>query len=476
MLFSLAIMSGPLNSVLLNVLIQLCIIVAAARVFSWLAKRVGQPGVVGEITAGLLLGPSFFGAIAPEASHLVFDPATEGIFKILSQIGLIFLLFLIGLEFDFHHLRRDIRGTIGLSIAGLIIPFALGWGLALFMATQIPPAMLDPLFSAAQPTTGPARPNHSLLLGLFMGTAMSITAIPVLGRIMLELNITRSKIGAMTITASAVEDAAGWILLAAVSSLAHTSFELSETLKMMGLTVVFALAMVFVVRPLVSKWWLWVIRNARREEQSQGLIDAPDGGEKSAENAVKAVGYDAVAIALVVLLLCAICTHLIGISAIFGAFMFGAVMSATPSFHEAMRDKLMMFVTVFFLPIFFTYTGLRTDVGSITGSTMWLFAGLVLFCAMVGKLGGCAAAARIAGLSWRESACVGVMMNTRGLMELVVATVGLELRIIPTSVFCMLVIMALVTSVMTTPLLIWLSKGTELEPLIARSEMMRRRG
>lgn len=429
---------------------------AAARLFSWIVKKIGQPGVVGEIAAGLLLGPSFFGAIWPEAFRAVFDPATESLFKILSQIGLVFLLFLVGLEFDFHHLKRDVKGTIGLSLTGLIVPFAFGWGLSYFLVGQ-----------SGEGT------SHTLL-GLFMGTAMSITAIPVLGRIMLELNITRSKIGAMTIAAAAFEDAIGWILLAAVSSMATAKFELAESLKMMGLTTAFALGLVLVVRPIVSKWWLWVIRDARQKEQSQGLIEGAPDSTRPSESAVKAVGYDAVAVAIVILLLCAACTHLIGISAIFGAFMFGAAMSATPSFHEAMRDKLMMFVTVFFLPIFFTYTGLRTDVGSLSGAAMWGLAGLVLACAIAGKLGGCTLAAKWSGLRWRESLCVGAMMNTRGLMELVVATVGLELGIIPSSVFCMLVMMALVTSVMTTPMLLWLSKGTELEPLIAQSEMKRR--
>lgn len=384
--------------------------------------------MVGEIAAGLILGPSVFGKLAPELSAAVFDASVAPIFLVLAQLGLIFLLFLIGLEFDFRHVRTNARSSLLISIMGIVLPFTLGWLLA---------GLLYPHLESHVDKRG---------FSLFMGTAMSITAIPILGRIMMELDITRTRVGAITITAAAIDDAAGWIILAAVSAMARANFHLVDSLTMMVETIAFALLMIFVAKPALG-WWV------RRSLQAGGGV----------------LSLNAMAILFVVLFLCAIATNLIGIFAIFGAFILGASLSSEQEFREAVARQLRNFVTAFFLPIFFTYTGLRTDIGTLHSGTMWLFAGLVSAAAIAGKFGGCTLAARAGGMSMRESACVGVMMNTRALMELIVINVGYELGVIPKSVFCMLVLMALLTTVMTTPILLRLMKGTELEPCIARS-------
>ena len=412
---------------LLGVLVQLVVIIVVARIFAALFRKLGQPTVVGEILAGLILGPSVLGRFEaagwlPHISAHIFDPSAAPVFLILSQIGLILLLFLIGLEFDFAHLRANGRAALGISIAGVAAPFALGIGLGAFIHPHLP-----------------ENPNHLGFL-LFMGTAMSITALPVLGRILMELKISRTRVGTIAITAAAIDDAAGWILLAAVSALVQARFHILHSLRMIAFTVAFALVMIFVVRPAM-RWWIGRTLHGNH----------------------RMLGLNEMAVVLVVLFLCAVATNLIGIFAIFGAFMFGTILSDQREFREAIVRSLREFVTVFFLPIFFTYTGLRTDIGTLHNPTMWFLAGLVLVAAIAGKFGGCAAAAWVSGCSRRDSVCIGVMMNTRGLMELVVINVGYEMKVIPQSVYCMLVIMAVVTTVVTTPILMRTTRGTELE-------------
>jgi Kef-type K+ transport system membrane component KefB len=416
------------ESVLLTVLTQLMVIILAARVFAWVFRKLGQPSVVGEIAAGLMLGPSVLGKFFPAASAMVFDPAVKPVFSVLSQVGLIFLLFLIGLEFDFSHLRARSRAAVLISVMGIVPPFALGWLLAQWLHPHLEMAV-DPRGFA-----------------LFMGTAMSITAIPILGRMMMELNITRTRIGAITITAAAVDDATGWIILAAISAMVRAGFDLWLSVRMFALTVGFAALMIFVVRPLLRRW----IRSALRRGDGE-------------------LGLNSLAILVVIIFLGAIATNVIGIFAIFGAFIVGSVLSDEHEFRAAVTRQLRNFVTVFFLPIFFTYTGLNTDIGTLGTPTLWLFAAAVSLVAIAGKFGGCSIAAWASGFSLREAGCIGIMMNTRALMELIVINVGYELKVIPPSVFCMLVMMALLTTVMTTPILLRLQRNTELEPWVADS-------
>jgi len=429
----------PTESLLVTILLQLAIIIVVARVCAWVGRRWGQPIVVGEIAAGLLLGPSCFGYFFPDLAARIFDPSVAGVFGVLSQLGLILLLFMIGLEFDFSHLRVTGTAALGISIAGIALPFGLGAGLAPLMHPWLEPAH-----------QGLPVPFWGFLL--FMGCAMSITAIPILGRLMMELNITRTRIGAVTISAAAVDDACGWILLATISSLVQAQFQFSKTLQMVLATVLFFLAMIYVARPLLAGYVEQALRRGHGE-----------------------LNLGSMATILVLVFLAAIVTSLIGIFAIFGAFVMGTVLSGHAKFREAVQRRLRDFLIVFFLPIFFTYTGLRTNIGVLTTPGHWLMLGGILFCAIFGKLGGCALAARAGGFPTREALCIGTMMNTRALMELIVINVGRDLGVIPDSVFCMLVLMALLTTVMTTPLLIRLMRGTELEPHIVRSGFLKPR-
>jgi len=263
---------------------------------------------------------------------------------------------------------------------------------------------------------------------------------------MMELHITRTQIGVVTIAAAAVDDACGWIILATISSLVQAQFQIWRCLGMVLATVGFFVLLVFVARP-----WLKIFV---RRALARGRGD---------------LSLNSLAVVLVLLFLCALATSVIGIFAIFGAFLLGTVLSDETEFREVMARHLRDFLTVFFLPIFFTYTGLRTNIGTLASGTHWLLFGAVLFCAVFGKLVGCGVAARLSGFSGRDALCIGTMMNTRALMELIVINVGRDLGVIPDSVFCMLVLMALATTVITTPLLVWFMPGTELEPHIRRS-------
>lgn len=430
---------------LLPVLVQLVVIIAAARLFGALARRVRQPSVVGEIVAGLLLGPSLLGWLYPELFAAVFKPTLEGvaqpladavlpkIFTVIAQFGLIFLMFLVGLELEPAHIRESGRAVALISLAGLVVPFALGAAVAL----PIHP-LLEP-----HPAAGPV----SLAgVALFVGLTLSVTAIPVLGRIMMELGVTRTRLGAVTLASAGVSDACGWILLASITALVKSNFDPLQTLRMVGLTVGFALLMWFVVRPVLVRYFAYSLR------ENHGCLSVTG-----------------LAALLVCVLLASVATNLIGIFAVFGAFLFGAVLSDQAELRRAAHAKLHDIVTSFFVPVFFTYTGLRTDISSLHGGAMWIVCASVVVVAVVGKLVGCGLAARASGFTWKETGIIGAMMNARGLMALIAINLGYELGVVPRSLFCVLVIMALATTLLTTPLLLWLRKGTEFEAPIARS-------
>ncbi|MBY0232276.1 MAG: cation:proton antiporter [Gemmataceae bacterium] len=422
------------SPILLPLLLQLAVVLSAARLAAWLFRRVGQPAVVGEIAAGLALGPSLLGWLAPTMWAALFRPEVAGLapekadwllsqsLSVLAQLGLVLLLFLVGLESDLGHLRKNTGAALAISVTGVAVPFALGAGLGWLMHPDV--------------GTGAVLP-----FSLFLGMALSITAIPVLARMMLELGITRTRLSALVLTAAAADDAAGWVLLAAIASLAAGSYDPWSTARMAALTVGFV-ALLLLARP-----WL---RGLSRRLLASGDLRA-----------------DGFALLLVLLLMCAAATSAVGVFAVFGAFVLGTALSGEPALRESVNRRLRDFVTVFFLPLFFAYTGLRTDIGSLGGA--WGWAAAVTGCAIVGKLGACTAAARLAGMTWREAGCVGALMDARGMMGLVAANLGRDLGVIPESVFCMLVLMALATTCLATPLLLWWSKGTELEEPIRES-------
>jgi Kef-type K+ transport system membrane component KefB len=438
------------ETLLLPVLLRLAVILLAARLFGILLRRVGQPTVVGEIVAGIVLGPSLFGWLLPDLSRRLFLPgfdgvppelghaALAGIFQILAQIGLVFLLFLIGLEFDFTHLKDQFRPALGVCLVSLAVPFALSFALAPF---------LHPLLEA-HPEKGPV-PLFGMTI--FLGTALGIAALPVLGRIILEMGIQRTKLATVIITAAALGDLFGWVLLATVSSIVKANFNLLRSLELLGLTVLFCVALYFFVRPVAVRYF-------RAAFAKSGAI----------------LSLNSLTVLLVLLLLVAIATNLIGIFSIFGAFVLGMIFSDQDMLREAVIARMKDFVTAFFLPVFFTYTGLRTDLGTLSLATHGpVFTGLILL-TIVGKFGGCALTARLFGFTWREAGIVGVSMNTLGLMGLIVINLGYDLGVIPRSLFGLLVLMAVATTAMAAPIIVRLCHGTEIEEPLKRSGFLGR--
>ncbi|MBC7700456.1 cation:proton antiporter [Aquabacterium sp.] len=393
------------------VLLQLIVIVMAARLGGTLAKRLGQSPAVGEIVVGILLGPSLFGLLMPDVFHYVFRSVPAAPLTILSQIGLILLMFQIGMEFDFSHLteKRNRKAVWGVALAGLVAPFLLGLGSGYFLAPILSP-QADRLASA-----------------LFVATAFSITALPILGRIMMEFNITRSPLGVIAISAAAINDVVGWLLLALITTITVSHFE----------PMAFGLQVVMVAAFFVLSWYV-----------ARPLIKRLVHHFKEGNDALPPM---LMGLLLSVMFAAAIATYQLGIFAIFGGFMAGVILHDEAELVAAWKQKVGGFVLVFFLPIFFTYTGLRTNIGGLDTMAAWGWTALLISLATLGKFGGCYLAARWAGLNHAEGKVIGIMMNTRALMELIVLNVGLDLGVISQQMFTMLVLMAIVSTVITAP-------------------------
>ena len=401
------------ESLLYATLLQLTVIVLAGRLAGMAAQRVGQAVVIGEIVVGILLGPSLFGWAAPGLFDRVFGSQPQEPLQLLANLGLVLLMFEIGLEFDFRHLSaRAGRATaLRVAAAALLLPFALGCALGYWLA----------------PTVAPGLPR--LPCALFVATAFSITALPVLGRILLELDLAQTRLGVLAISAAAINDVVGWLLLAMLTALSLSQFDLSTfSLRVAGVAV-FVVVVVFLVRPLLRR----VIR-----------ATMPRPGTLSPS---------LFAILLAVVFSAGMVTYRLGVFAMFGGFMMGVILYDETELVRAWRDRVGAFVAVLFMPLYFTYTGLRTTIGGLEGLTDWTACVALIAVATVGKLGGAYLASRSAGVSRAESAALGFMMNTRGLMELVVLNVGLDLGVISSRLFTMLVLMAIVSTVITTPAL-----------------------
>jgi Kef-type K+ transport system membrane component KefB len=415
------------ESMLFFLLLQLAIIVLAGRAGSALARRWRQSPTVGEIIVGILLGPSLFGLLAPDAFTYVFRSAAPEPMTMLSQVGLLLLMFQIGLEFDFAHLgaARNRQAVAAVALATLVAPFALGLGFGYVSAPEVSPG-IDPLSSA-----------------LFIATAFSITALPVLGRIMIELNIQRSALGVVAISAAALNDVAGWLMLAVVSTLALSGFSAVSFATKIALLAAFMAFAWYGVRPLMKR-----------------LLARLDPGDGS-------LGHHQLGALVVLVFLGGMATYQLGIFAIFGGFMAGVLLHDDRRLVSAWNQRAGQFVIVFFLPVFFTYTGLRTEIGALDSAAAWGWCLLLVLLATAGKWGGAYAAARSVGLNAVQANVLAVMMNTRGLMELVVINVGFDLGVISRQMFTMLVLMAIFSTVITTPLLRrWLPRalsGREVE-------------
>jgi Kef-type K+ transport system membrane component KefB len=401
-----------MEQILFSVVLQLAFIIATARVFAALFQKLGQPGVCGEMAAGLILGPSLFGKFFPGIFHRIFDPSVSLIFTMFAQVGLVLLLFLLGMEFEFNHLRTHGRKALLISISAMSVPFGLGLVLAKFMYPFVGQGIFETGFS------------------LFTATALSITALPILGIILVEFNLNRTELGVIAITSAALMDVTGWMLLATVNAIVRSNFQVWLTVRMLLEVIAFGAAMFFVVRPLMKKW----IHHVMRTEGNR-------------------ISITTLAILLVLVFASAMTTSKIGIFSIFGGFIMGAILFDEPEFRKQIASRLQDFVRVFFVPIFFMYTGLRTDAGSMGGAVMWTLFGITMLVAVLAKVGPATMAARVGGFSWPDSLSMGVLMNTRALMELIVLNIGYDLGVIPKSVFFTFVLMAVITTLMTAPLL-----------------------
>ncbi|HNF98868.1 MAG TPA: cation:proton antiporter, partial [Pseudomonadota bacterium] len=389
---------------------QAVLIIAVARGLGLVVRFIGLPMVISEILTGIVLGPSLLGWLWPGVSAALFPKNSLGLLQIFAQVGLVLFMFLVGLELDTKMVKKHGRASLLISIAGMAVPFSIGGGTATLLYDRLSSPDVRPLSFA-----------------LFLGTALSITAVPVLARILSATQMLHSKVGTVALTCAAVNDVLAWCLLAFVVATARSA-GMSSSLKPTLWTLVYVAVMWFVVRPLLRRLGQ---RGAGREGLSQNLVAA----------------------VFLLLFLSSFTTELIGIHALFGAFLFGILLPKEGGFAAKLADRLEDFAVVFLLPLFFAFSGLRTQVNLLSQAHLWVMFALFLSLAVVGKFGACTLAARVSGLSWRESAAVGVMMNTQGLMELVVLNIGLDLGVISPTMFTIMVLVALVSTVSTTPLL-----------------------
>lgn len=391
-------------------LLQIVAILLTARLFGWICTKMRQPSVIGEMIAGIVLGPSFVGMHFPEFSGFLFPTASLGNLQFLSQIGLILFMYIVGMELDLSVLRKKANDAVVISHASIIVPFALGVGLSYFIYQELAPDHI-PFLSFA----------------LFIAIAMSITAFPVLARIVQERNLQKTKLGTVVITCAAADDITAWCILAAVIAIVKAG-SFTSSLYVILMAVAYVLIMIKVVRPFVKR--------VADLQTGKGIIS-------------KSI----VAIFFLILIISSYTTEVIGIHALFGAFMAGAIMPENTKFRNIFIEKIEDVALVLLLPLFFVFTGLRTQIGLLNDPELWKTAGLIIIVAVVGKFAGSALAARFLRINWKDSLTIGALMNTRGLMELIVLNIGYDLGVLGPEIFAMMVIMALVTTFMTGPAL-----------------------
>ncbi|MCG3119053.1 MAG: Na(+)/H(+)-K(+) antiporter GerN [bacterium] len=391
-------------------LLQIIVIIAAARLFGALFQKIGQPAVIGEMIAGILLGPSLLGMLSPGMEAFLFPEASMGALRLLSQIGVILFMFVVGIELNLQYLRQKAHAAVLVSHVSIVVPFFLGVAFSLLVYNFL------------------AAPHVSFIaFALFIGIAMSITAFPVLARIIEERGLAKSYLGSTAIACAAVDDVTAWCLLAVVVAIAKAS-GLSGAVLTISLSLGFIGIMLLFVKPSAGR-----------------LMDT------KAQNAP--LGKGVVASVLIFVFAAALFTEVIGIHALFGAFLAGVAMPQHASLRLFLRERLETFSAVFLLPLFFAFTGLRTQIGLLNDWQSWLLGAGIIAIAIAGKLGVSALAARWTGMSWHDALSIGVLMNTRGLMELIVLNLGYDMGILSPRVFAMMVLMALVTTFMTGPLL-----------------------
>jgi Kef-type K+ transport system membrane component KefB len=394
--------------------VSLGVVIVCARLVGLVFHRLRQPQVIGEVVAGLLLGPSAFGRLEPELSAYLFPPDVTDVLGLLAQLGVILYMFLVGVELDLTQLRGRAKTMVAISHASIAAPFVMGCALALLLYPRL--SRSDVPFET---------------FALFIGVALSVTAFPVLARILEELRINKSPLGVLALTCAAVDDVTAWCLLALVASVATTKSRAAW--MVVALSTAYLLLVKFVLRPF--------LRSLARRCEAEPNVQQPT-----------------LAIVVVLLLLSAGTTEAIGIHAVFGAFAVGVVVPAGSKLARALKDKMEAITMVLFIPTFFAYTGLRTQLSLVSGVDQWALCGLIIVVASVAKFGGTFVASRFSGLSHREAVTLGILMNTRGLVELIVLNLGLEIGVIEPTLFAMLVVMAVVTTMTTTPVLLWFDR------------------
>ncbi len=399
-----------LNHPLALLLAQIITIIIVARFFGWVFRKIGQPSVIGEIIAGIVLGPSLLGMFFPAFSANLFPIASLPNLHFLSQIGLILFMFVIGMELDLKVLKNRANEAVVISHVSIVFPFTLGVTLAYFVYYRFAPEGVA-----------------FLSFALFMGIAMSITAFPVLARIVQERGIHKTKLGAIVITCAAADDITAWCMLAAVIAIVKAGSFVSA-LYIIGLAFLYVIIMLFVVKPFLKRIGELY---ATKDNLSKPFV----------------------AIFFLTLIISSYLTEIIGIHALFGAFMTGVIMPDISKFRTVFIEKVEDVAVILLLPLFFVFTGLRTEIGLINDPFLWKTTGFIILVAVIGKFLGSALAAKFVGQNWRDSLTIGALMNTRGLMELVVLNIGLDLKVLTPEVFTMMVIMALVTTFMTGPAL-----------------------
>jgi Kef-type K+ transport system membrane component KefB len=401
-------------------LLQIITIIFTARTFGFLFNKIGQPTVIGEVVAGIFLGPSILGAWFPEYTAFLFPKTSLPNLQFFSQIGLILFMFVIGMELDLKVLKNKAKDAIIISHASIIVPYALGMGLSFFLYREFAPENIN-----------------FLSFSLFMGIAMSITAFPVLARIIQERGMTKNRVGTIAITCAAADDITAWCILASVIAIVKAG-SFYSSLFTIALAAGYVFVMLKLIKPFVSKL-----------------------GEVYSNK--ETLSLNVVAIIFGVLLISSYTSEVIGIHALFGAFLAGVIMPPKFSFRRILIEKVEYIALGLLLPLFFAFSGLRTQIGLLNDGHSWSICFFIILIAVVGKFGGSMFAARFVGQSWKDSLMIGALMNTRGLMELIVLNIGYDLGVLTPTVFAMMVLMALVTTFMTGPALDLINKYSKAE-------------
>ncbi|HZV08094.1 MAG TPA: cation:proton antiporter [Gemmataceae bacterium] len=396
------------SDALLHVLAALAAILIVGRMLSVPFRYLGQPPVIAEIVGGILLGPSFLGQVWPQAAEFILPPSVAPYLGAIAQLGVILYMFVVGLELNLGVMRELAHTAAAIAQASILVPFLLGAALAL---------ILYPRFSSSEiPFTS---------FALFVGIALSITAFPVLARILTDRRMHKTPLGVLALGCAAANDVIAWCLLAFVVGVAQA--KVSGAFFVLVLTVAYVGFFLLVVRPTAAR----VLARLDDGQLTSGVL----------------------ALILAAVLLSALATEAIGIHAIFGAFLLGAVIPHDSALAQTLARKLEDVVAVMLLPAFFAFTGMRTQIGLVSGWEAWLMCGLIVLVATAGKFGGTILPARLSGLGWRDAMSLGVLMNTRGMMELIALNIGLDLNVLSPALFAMMVLMALATTMATTPVL-----------------------